>query len=341
MPRKQKREKEKTIMGAGIPANILQKVIQLSYDKSLTDMPEGYLIDRTLSDGRVKVYVSKTDGTVLEVHRGSSSAKDWIDNASYSLGIPTKFTGTFKTHQKKHNAVVAKYGAENIILIGHSRASLYIEELNRNQPVKSVITYNAASPVGGLDILRKTPGNQTNVRESRDLISLIKPLQRKTNDTITIPSEGFDFAKIHSSDGLGKLGNTIIGKGISKANLKIRMKECNLKLCHKCEGNYKPKTVKEMKVELEVYEKDKTKKQKDIIIGSGAGASTHQDEKKNVFIKKRRIHIRAQTIANTVDLIEFNMAMLNASVPVRNEVRRIRHWSGNPNHPKIYIEEEI
>jgi len=249
MPRKQKREKETKIMGAGIPANILQKVIQLSYDKSLTDMPEGYLIDKELSNGRVKLYVSKTDGkTVLEVHRGSSSAKDWLDNASYALGIPTKFTGTFKTHQKKHNAVVAKYGAENIILIGHSRASLYIEELNRNQPVKEVITYNGASPVG-MDYLRKNQ-NQTDVRESRDLVSSMRGFKRSNNNNITIPSEGFDFGKIHSSDGLAKLGNTIIGKGITKANLKLRMKQCGLKLCHKCEGNYKPKTVKEMKQEL-------------------------------------------------------------------------------------------
>jgi len=72
-------------------------------------------------------------------HRGSKGIRDWIDNVRYGLTGQMNTTETFKKHEKKHQKAIDKYGAENVIAIGHSRAGKYVENLNEKQPMKEVI----------------------------------------------------------------------------------------------------------------------------------------------------------------------------------------------------------
>ena len=118
------------------------------------------------------------------------------------------------------------------------------------------------------------------------------------------------------------------------SDCKLVMKQRKLKIGDTVNGKWKAKTKKQMLQEIEG---------RDIMIGSGAGASTPQDEKRNVFIKRQKINNRAKAIVAliTKDFVEYNDAFFHASIPVRNEVRRISHWSGNRNHPDIYIEKEL
>jgi len=65
MPKKAK------MKGLGVPANVLQEFIELSYKGNTSIAPEGYSIDAPLSDSRVKVYTKNgsNDKDVVVVHQ--------------------------------------------------------------------------------------------------------------------------------------------------------------------------------------------------------------------------------------------------------------------------------
>lgn len=204
----EKKEKK----GGALKASQIKTAIDLSYQgKNKSDAPKGYEIDKELSDGRVKVYKDVNSPQTLVVHRGSSGLRDWLDNVRYGLSGEMKTTETFKKHSKKHQRALDKYGAENVIAIGHSRAGKYVEELNKDKPVKEVITYNKAS--GPSDLFRKNPKNQTDIRTDVDLVSALAPLQSHENKVVTIPSTSWNPLTAHSTEPLAKLGEKLLGKG--------------------------------------------------------------------------------------------------------------------------------
>ena len=179
--------------GGALKADQIKEVLDLSYTNKKDKAPDGYVLDKKLSDGRVKVYKDINSDQVIVAHRGSSGWKDWLDNAYYATTGNIKDSGTYKTHKKKHEKALDKYGAENVISVGHSRAGKYVEELNKEQPVKEVLTYNKA--VGIHDAFQKNPENQTDIRSSRDLVSGLSPFQSSKNKVVTIPSKSFNFLK--------------------------------------------------------------------------------------------------------------------------------------------------
>jgi len=195
--------------GGALQADQLQKVIQNSY-KDTTEAPEGYAIDPELSDSRVKVYKDLNSDQVIVAHRGSKGFRDWMDNVFYATGSNIQDSSTYKMAKDRQQKAIDKYGSQNIISVGHSRAGKYVEELNKETPVKEVITYNKA--VAPQDILQTNPENQTDVRTSTDVISALSPLQFSKNKIITLPST-YDLLKAHGSSALGSLGNRLIGKG--------------------------------------------------------------------------------------------------------------------------------
>ena len=220
LEKKEKKEKN----GGSLKASQIKKAVELSYNNKKEDAPKGYEIDKELSDGRVKVYKDINSPQTLVVHRGSKGTRDWLDNVRYGLTGQTTSTDTFKKHEKKHKKAIQKYGAENIIAIGHSRAGMYVQELNDKKPVKEVITYNKASCPS--DIFRKNPKNQTDVRTSIDVVSALAPLQSHENKIITVPSNTLNPLTAHSAEPLGKLGDKLLGSGID--NLK-KMKVAEMK----------------------------------------------------------------------------------------------------------------
>jgi len=198
--------------GGALKADQIKDVIDLSYTNKTDKAPAGYVIDKELSDGRVKVYKDLNSNQVIVAHRGSSGWKDWLDNAYYATTGNVKDSGTYKTHKKKHEKALDKYGADNVISVGHSRAGKYVEELNKDNKVKEVLTYNKA--VGVHDAFQKNPDNQTDIRSSRDLISGLSPFQSSKNKVVTIPSNTFNFLKAHGTSALSSIGNKLIGKGL-------------------------------------------------------------------------------------------------------------------------------
>ena len=72
--------------------------------------------------------------------------------------------------------------------------------------------YTLNKPVTPVDILkgRKVPKNQTDIRTSRDAVSILRPLQ-KGKKAITIKSDSLNLLDEHKTDKLDKLNNIMIG----------------------------------------------------------------------------------------------------------------------------------
>lgn len=202
------------MIGSGMSAPLLKQFIDYSYLGNTSIAPAGYDIDSPLSDSRVKVYAKKgsNDKDIVVTHRGSVGADDWMDNARYMFSGKVKGTKTYNLHRDRHKAAIDKYGAQNIIAIGHSRAGLYLQELQKEFPIKENITYNKAS--GFHDIGRQNADNQTDVRVGNDVVSLLAPLQRRPNKIVKIEGtkNPFDFNAAHQTSEINKVGDQFIGK---------------------------------------------------------------------------------------------------------------------------------
>jgi hypothetical protein len=206
--------KKAILIGLGVPANLIKEFIELSYKGNTSIAPEGYSIDAPLSDSRVKVYTKNgsNDKNVVVVHRGSVGVDDWYDNAKYFALGSVKNTKTYKLHRERQLKAIEKYGAKNIIGIGHSRAGLYLQTLQKEIPIKEIITYNKA--VGFYDMLRTNPEEQTDIKVKNDFVSLLSGLQKRPNEMVEIEatSNPFDLNKAHQPSELAKLGDKFIGK---------------------------------------------------------------------------------------------------------------------------------
>lgn len=201
------------MIGSGMSAPLLKQFIDYSYLGNTSIAPAGYDIDSPLSDSRVKVYAKKgsNDKDIVVTHRGSVGADDWLDNARYMVSGKVKGTKTYNLHRDRHIKAINKYGASNIIAIGHSRAGLYLQELQKEFPIKENITYNKAS--GFTDIGRQNAENQTDVRVGNDVVSLLAPLQRRPNKIVKIEGtkNPFDFNAAHQTGEINKVGDQFIG----------------------------------------------------------------------------------------------------------------------------------
>ena len=219
MPKKAK------LIGLGLPANLLKEFIDLSYKGNTSIAPEGYSIDAPLSDSRVKVYAKNgsNDKDIVIVHRGSVGVDDWYDNAKYFALGSVKNTKTYKLHRERQLKAIEKYGANNITGIGHSRAGLYLQTLQKEMPIKEIITYNKA--VGFYDMLKTNPKEQTDVKVKNDFVSLLSGLQKRPKPMVEIDATSniFDFDKAHQPKELEKLGDTFIGlkEDLSEAEKKV------------------------------------------------------------------------------------------------------------------------
>ena len=206
------RQKKVKLIGLGLPANVLKEFIDLSYKGNTSISPAGYSIDAPLSDSRVKVYTKNGSKEVIVTHRGSVGLLDWMDNAKFFVAGKVKNTASYKLHRERHLKAIEKYGANNIIGIGHSRAGLYLQELQKEVPIKEIITYNKA--VGFYDALRKNEDVQTDVKVKNDFVSLLSGLQKRKKPMVEIEAtkNPFDFNKAHQAEEISKLGETFIGK---------------------------------------------------------------------------------------------------------------------------------
>jgi len=133
----------------------------------------GYGYDNSLSSMQTKVFVSP-EGRPTIVHRGSVTAKDWIDDGLISLGLG-KSGHRYKNAVRVTKKAEQKYkqGADTV---SHSYGGWLGEHSNAKG---EIVTYNKAS--GLADIFAELPPNQTDIRTMGDLASLLSKSQSGGN----------------------------------------------------------------------------------------------------------------------------------------------------------------
>ena len=133
----------------------------------------GYGYDNSLSSMQTKVFVSP-EGRPTIVHRGSVTAKDWIDDTLIAGGLG-KSGHRYKNAVRVTKKAQQKYG-QGADTVSHSYGGWLGEHSNAHG---HIITYNKAS--GLADIFKNIPPNQTDIRTMGDLASLLSKSQSGGN----------------------------------------------------------------------------------------------------------------------------------------------------------------
>ena len=153
------------------------RLLENSYQDKPKEEIGGYLIDKSLSGKRVQVYTND-EGKAVIAHRGTKGFQDILTDVKVMFG--NKDNDRFKHAKKIQKQAEEKYGKENTTTIGHSLGSIIAEDVG--QKSDKLITYN--KPVGLLDINKKVSNKQTDIRTSRDPLSLLRGLKKGNKEQI-------------------------------------------------------------------------------------------------------------------------------------------------------------
>lgn len=129
----------------------------------------GYGYDNSLSSMQTKVFINP-QGKPTIVHRGSVTAKDWVDDGLIAVGLG-KYGHRYKNAVRLTKKVEDKYG-QAADTVGHSYGG-WLAENSLGHGLTT--TYNKAAGLG--DILKYIPPNQTDIRTRSDLASLLSETQ--------------------------------------------------------------------------------------------------------------------------------------------------------------------
>jgi hypothetical protein len=201
------------IEGTGLPAGDLKELLKRSYDKKPSSFGD-YKLDTELSGQRAQVYWNENMGKAVVVHRGTKGVQDMLTDVRYTLG--DKSGKRFQHAKDIQNKANAKYGKENVITAGHSLGSVLGETAVKGSN-QELITLN--KPVGLADIGKTISKKQTDIKTTRDPVSILRGTQ-KGNAPLVIKSKTYNPLAEHSTETLERLDETdIIGEGFSKNNL--------------------------------------------------------------------------------------------------------------------------
>lgn len=192
-------------------ATEIKQLIDASYNNKPPEKIDNWVLDKKLSTDTAKVYYDPSTGEANVIHRGTSGASDWLNNASYVLGN-YESTDRYKQGKKVQKKAEKKYGAENISTLGHSQGSVLSRKLGKN--TKEIINVNPAHKG------EKELKNEYNIRSKSDVVSGVKGLiglVAPSKKTTTVASKNpLDILGEHSPDILDRLGDKSIGVGAGK-----------------------------------------------------------------------------------------------------------------------------
>ena len=179
--------------------NSLRPILEASYAKNKEAKKmlekENYKLDKGLSTKEAKVFIDKNGNPNIAV-RGSKSAKDFlISDPLLALGLG-KLDPRQKATDKLIKKTTKKYNQQPN-LYGHSLGGSLIS----NAKTKGTITtFNKGAGLG--DFGKKIKKNQTDIRTSGDLVSLISKTQKGKNK-LTIKNN--NILKAHGLVNLKKM----------------------------------------------------------------------------------------------------------------------------------------
>ena len=151
----------------------LKPILEASYkqqkDASADLEKIGYTYDPELSTMESKVFINKKTGKPSIAFRGSTRVSDWlIEDPALALGIKTPKQRKAEQLVKK---VESKYNQPTDVY-GHSLGGAIAETSGASG---NIYTYNKAVGLG--QIGKKLPPTQTDIRTSKDIVSLGSILQ--------------------------------------------------------------------------------------------------------------------------------------------------------------------
>jgi hypothetical protein len=194
LPRKTYRAPTSTTQGK-LNQEDLKNILNETYrtGKGANQNYKNLQIDRDLSSGRVKVYHDPNSGKTVVAHRGSTNLQDWKENAMYTVGIKKKGKG-YKKSESTQKAAEAKYGTSNLETVGHSKGALHAQQLGQHgivQTVNKPVSWGQRNKVIG--------DNQTDYKNSRDPVSILRGMQ-KGNKAVITKSSSYNPLTNHSID---------------------------------------------------------------------------------------------------------------------------------------------
>jgi hypothetical protein len=187
--------------GGALTAKETEKFIKAGYKKKKDAKVDGYVLDKSLSSKKNKVYVDPKTKEVVIANAGTSSMSDWKNNPSIAMGS-YKNTHRYKQAEKTQKKAIAKYGVENITNVAHSQSGETARIFAKKGLTQNAIAVNPA-------IIGKKAGKNVDVvRSSGDVVSAFTQGKRKT-----INAKTFNPLAEHSAPILSRNSAEMYGKG--------------------------------------------------------------------------------------------------------------------------------
>jgi hypothetical protein len=179
--------------GRAITGDQVKQFVKGSYEdkKGTTKNIDGYELDESLSSRKAKVYHNPQTGKAVVANRGTKGTiADWTNNLAYLTGT-YKYTDRYKHAKQTQKEANRKYGADNVINVGHSQSGATIRHLNDAGLVNKAIVVNPASKH---EAIRK---NEEVIRSNRDLVSMLTPDSKRVH---TIKADTYNPLTEHSGE---------------------------------------------------------------------------------------------------------------------------------------------
>jgi hypothetical protein len=156
----------------------LKEILNASYQnqkeatKTLNNLKYNY--DKGLSTNESKVFVDKRGNPTI-AFRGSKTLKDFVISDSLLLVGLEKYDKRFLQSNRLLKKVEEKY-KRPVNVIGHSLGGSIAESTNKINSKNKIYAVNKGVGLSG--IFKTIPKNQTDLRKSNDLISILSLTQK-------------------------------------------------------------------------------------------------------------------------------------------------------------------
>jgi hypothetical protein len=191
-----------------ITTNKIKDLLEASYQRNgpARDIGNKYKmkLDDQLSNAEHKVYVDENNNPTV-TFTGSRKASDWSTNLLLATGLQ-RYSTRFRDSKKLMEDVRKKYNKPAVIT-GHSLGGALAEYVGGKDD--KIITIDKGVGITGIG--KTIPKNQTDIRASNDIVSLINNTQRNKGKKITIKDKkNLNILKAHDYRKLNKLNNKIL-----------------------------------------------------------------------------------------------------------------------------------
>jgi hypothetical protein len=211
--------------GGAVSADDTKNIISETYKDKPSEKIGNYVLDKDLSTAEAKVYHDPVTNKTIVSNRGTSGAKDWINNGIYALSNDLyKKTGRYKRAKDVQDKTIQKYGKVDTN-VGHSQGAIITRNLNDEGKTGEVINVNPASKG------ETQKDNEYNVRSKKDVVSalsvpanfikgIFRPSTKRKDKTITVKADTNNVLKEHSGDILNRLDpNQMLGGALPKKDV--------------------------------------------------------------------------------------------------------------------------